>query len=140
MPSRTLPTRFLTGAWRWEVPRRDVPVAARASSASVRTLEGPAPKRPSAGLMSAGIWISATSGSVSPRRNGTETRPFDETTAPARGQRVSYDDLRPVHDELRRSTAIYGELRRQPDRQLVDVVLRHHRLVAQLRRRDRQVE
>ncbi len=40
-PVRTSPTRFFTGAWRWDVPIRDVPVAARASSASVRTLEGP---------------------------------------------------------------------------------------------------
>lgn len=61
-PSRTVPTKFLTGAWRWEVPSRELPVAASASSASVRTLEGPAPNRPSAGLMSAGIWISATRG------------------------------------------------------------------------------
>lgn len=61
-PSRTLPTRFFTGASAVDVPSRELPVAARASSASVRTLEGPAPKRPSAGLMSAGIWISATVG------------------------------------------------------------------------------
>lgn len=59
-PSRTLPTRFFTGGWRWEVPSRELPVAASALSASVRTLEGPEPNRPSAGLMSAGIWISAT--------------------------------------------------------------------------------
>ena len=73
-PSRTSPTRFLTGAWRWEVPRREVPVAASASSASVRTLEGPAPKRPSAGLMSAGIWMSATRRSVVPRWRGSRNR------------------------------------------------------------------
>lgn len=72
-PSRTSPTRFLTGAWRWDVPRREVPVAASASSASVRTLEGPAPKRPSAGLMSAGIWMSATGRSVVPRWHGSVT-------------------------------------------------------------------
>src|SRR3954465_5445979 len=79
MPSRTLPTRFLTGAWRWEVPRREVPVAASASSASVRTLEGPAPKRPSAGLMSAGIWISATSGAYRVPVAVPGARPPDET-------------------------------------------------------------
>src|SRR5690606_17965172 len=37
------------------------PDAASAASCSVRTFEGPQPKRPSAGLMSAGITMSATS-------------------------------------------------------------------------------
>ena len=37
---------------------REVPVAASASSAEVGTLDGPAPKRPSAGLIDAGISIS----------------------------------------------------------------------------------
>src|ERR1051325_3269591 len=115
MPSRTLPTRFFTGAWRCEVPSRDVPVAASASSASVRTLEGPAPNRPSAGLMSAGIWISATSRGVSLRRNRTETCPFDETGSPARG-------LVGMHQLL-------ADLRGQADRQGEQVVLGHHRLV-----------
>src|SRR3954447_4713793 len=55
IPSRTRPTRFLTGACRWDVPSREVPVAASACSASGRTLDGPEPKRPSRGLRCSGI-------------------------------------------------------------------------------------
>src|SRR5690606_90241 len=77
-----------TGAWRWEVPSRDVPVAARASSASVRTLEGPAPKRPSAGLMSAGIWISATTGAYRLRETPAKHRPSAETESETREQGI----------------------------------------------------
>ena len=69
-PSRTRPTRFFTGAWRWEVPSSDAPVAASASSASARTLEGPAPKRPSAGLRSAGMVIASVT--VGPPRASRE--------------------------------------------------------------------
>src|SRR3954470_3913561 len=101
MPSRTLPTRFLTGAWRWEVPRREVPVAARASSASVRTLEGPAPKRPSAGLMSAGIWMSATKGGLTVGQTGVDPCPSDETRSPSRGLVRLYDDTGGAVEKLR---------------------------------------
>src|SRR4051812_21633524 len=55
IPSRTRPTRFLTGACRWDVPSREGPVAASACSASGRTLDGPEPKRPSRGLRCSGI-------------------------------------------------------------------------------------
>ena len=41
----------------WLVPMYDVPVAARAARASVRTLDGPEPNRPSAGSRSGGIVI-----------------------------------------------------------------------------------
>ncbi len=58
-PSRTRPTRLRTGAWRWDVPINDEPVAASASRWLVWILEGPAPKRPSAGLRSAGIEIAS---------------------------------------------------------------------------------
>src|SRR3712207_743458 len=54
-PSRTEPTRFLTGACRWEVPRMFLDAADSASICSWRTLEGPAPNRPSRGRRSAGI-------------------------------------------------------------------------------------
>lgn len=60
---------------------RDAPVAARASSASVRTLEGPAPKRPSAGLMSEGIRISATNGRVAVGEIRVKHIPPGETAA-----------------------------------------------------------
>ena len=48
-------TRFLTGACRCEVPMTAAPSAARACSASGRTLDGPQPNRPSAGRSSAGM-------------------------------------------------------------------------------------
>src|SRR6478609_1052155 len=121
MPSRTAPTRFLTGAWRWDVPRRDVPVAASASSASVRTLEGPAPKRPSEGLMSAGIWISATNRSVVPHGHGRAPCPSDETPAPAYGPHRAAGSA-------------------QLDRQVVQVVLGDDRLVPQLGGRDGELQ
>src|SRR4051812_42219037 len=61
MPSRTRPTRFLTGGCRCDVPSREVPVSASARSASTRTLEGPAPKRPAAGLRWSGmVMVSVT--------------------------------------------------------------------------------
>lgn len=59
-PARTRATRFFTGFCRWEVPITFAPASARAASCSGRTFEGPQPKRPSAGLMSAGITMSAT--------------------------------------------------------------------------------
>ena len=40
-PARTAPTRFLTGAWRWEVPSSAVPLAARCCTDWGRTLAGP---------------------------------------------------------------------------------------------------
>src|SRR5215211_5672776 len=43
------PTTDRTGAWRWLVPRKVGAAAARAATASWRTLEGPLPKRPSRG-------------------------------------------------------------------------------------------
>ena len=58
-PSRTRPTVSRTGACRWEVPISEVPVAASASRAPAGIFEGPAPNRPSAGLMSSGstMWV-----------------------------------------------------------------------------------
>ena len=49
------PTRSRTGAWRCEVPITSAR-SASAASASGRTLDGPQPKRPSAGFSSVGIW------------------------------------------------------------------------------------
>ena len=46
----------LTGAWRCEVPSTRGPLGRARASASGRTFDGPQPKRPSAGLSSAGIW------------------------------------------------------------------------------------
>src|SRR5215217_3355350 len=54
-PLRTRPTTSRTGACRWEVPISESPVAASESRWLVWIFEGPAPKRPSAGLRSAGI-------------------------------------------------------------------------------------
>src|SRR5215217_1292093 len=48
------PTSPRTGAWRWLVPRKVGAAAARASTASWRTLDGPLPKRPSPGRRSPG--------------------------------------------------------------------------------------
>src|SRR4029453_14863820 len=48
------PTSPRTGAWRWLVPRKGGGAAARASTASWRTLAGPLPKRPSPGRRSPG--------------------------------------------------------------------------------------
>src|SRR3954451_18919675 len=75
MPARTLPTRFLTGACRCEVPSSAAPREARASTAAGRILAGPQPKRPSAGSRSAGI-LSALTG-------------VDSVTVPAPARRVS---------------------------------------------------
>ena len=58
MPSRTRPTSACTGFWRWLVPSRVGAAAASASTASWRTLDGPEPKRPSAGSRSAGMRMS----------------------------------------------------------------------------------
>ena len=60
-PSRRLPTTDLTVFWRWLVPRYRPASAARASTASGRTLEGPEPNRPSAGRRWAGILMSGIS-------------------------------------------------------------------------------
>ena len=54
-PSRTLRTTCFTGAWRWDVPIQEPPTAASAAMASGLTLDGPHPKRPSAGNSPAGI-------------------------------------------------------------------------------------
>ena len=51
-PLRTSPTRFLTGAWRCDVPSTVREAAATASICSARTFDGPQPKRPSAGSSS----------------------------------------------------------------------------------------
>src|SRR5699024_727186 len=59
-PSCTLPTSFLTGGWRCDVPMSVVPVLASASSASERTLDGPEPKRPSPGCNSVGICMTSS--------------------------------------------------------------------------------
>src|SRR5215207_10396740 len=48
------PTTERTGAWRWLVPRKVGAAAARAATASCRTLDGPLPKRPSRGRSSLG--------------------------------------------------------------------------------------
>src|SRR5271156_1620180 len=55
-PERTRPTRFLTGAWRCDVPNNAAAVVVSACNCSGRTFDGPDPNRPSRGLMSAGIW------------------------------------------------------------------------------------
>lgn len=60
-----LTTTLLTGFWRWLVPNTEAPTSTRDCSCSGRTLEGPQPKRPSAGLRSAGmIGVEAIASSV----------------------------------------------------------------------------
>src|SRR5688572_12513375 len=59
-PARTRPTTVFTPARRWLVPRYPGAASARAATAAVRTLDGPDPKRPSAGSRSAGMRISGT--------------------------------------------------------------------------------
>src|SRR5262249_17799402 len=71
--------------WRWDVPIRLAPAPASAASCSGRTLEGPQPKRPSAGLMSAGITMSATRPSVLSGRGGQAQSPHVEMCAPLDG-------------------------------------------------------
>src|SRR5579862_9128323 len=58
------PTRDRTAGCRWLVPSNVVPADCSADTASGRTLEGPHPKRPSAGRRSAGIRISVRAGFV----------------------------------------------------------------------------
>src|SRR4051794_34982992 len=48
-------TSAFTGGWRWLVPSSASPVRPRAATTSAWTLDGPEPKRPSAGFRSAGI-------------------------------------------------------------------------------------
>ena len=57
-PPRTRPTADLTVDCRCEVPMNEAPVSARARRASTRTLDGPLPKRPSAGSRSSGMRMS----------------------------------------------------------------------------------
>src|SRR6266511_3143471 len=59
-PRRSRATCSRTGFWRCEVPRYVVDTRDSASTAAGRTLLGPQPKRPSAGLISSGIRMSAT--------------------------------------------------------------------------------
>ena len=63
-PSRTRPTVSLTGACRWEVPISADPVAASASRCPVWIFDGPAPKRPSAGMRWSGIWSASVMGNL----------------------------------------------------------------------------
>ena len=64
MPRRRRATSFFTVFCRWEVPRSVVETRDSASTASGRTLLGPQPKRPSAGLISSGIRMLVASATV----------------------------------------------------------------------------
>ena len=61
-PSRTACTTFLTGFWRWDVPRIDVPLFASAAKEAGRIFDGPQPKRPSEGFRLSGILMSVLTG------------------------------------------------------------------------------
>ncbi len=113
-PSRTCRTRFLTGAWRCEVPIRSCRAANRAS-ASGRTFDGPQPKRPSAGLRWAGI-CTVVSVTVTTRALHSVTLGRRRDGSPARHHaRAMVDDQisRCVH----RRTAADGPARWTPGHQ-----------------------
>src|SRR5437868_5640075 len=67
-PVRTRPTTDFTGFCRCEVPMYVEPDAASAASCSGRTFDGPHPKRPSAGLRSAGMAMAGFALSVTRSR------------------------------------------------------------------------
>src|SRR5262249_47725936 len=82
-PARMRATRLFTGACRCDVPRKDVPTCASASTASAGTLDGPQPKRPSAGSRSGGIRMCTGGGDVTRAtlRVGVTLSPFVATRA-----------------------------------------------------------
>src|SRR5690606_24504935 len=78
IPLRTRPTSDFTGFCRWEVPSSSA-LACRWASCSGRTLDGPQPKRPSAGRRCGGITMSGTPTSLLSLRLGWDRRAREAT-------------------------------------------------------------
>src|SRR6476469_6579232 len=77
-----------TGAWRWLVPRYSPASAARAATASGRTLDGPHPNRPSDGLRSSGIAMSGRGAAMTCHYRGRPSKERNHLSSARVSQRV----------------------------------------------------